>query len=149
MKNLAVVLTFILSACIALPASAGKKTPPSGDGLQSEVSAGFGEILDLWRDGNYEGLYLRTSRSGKLSKESFLKKLSLSGCRPACCWEKMQDVAVRAKGSDGATVHARVGIEGRDGSTDYVTRKFTLEKEDGVWKIAMSDILSLAGKAGK
>ncbi len=148
MKIPAVVLFFILLSCIAWPASA-RETPPPDAGLECEVSAGFGEILDLWRDGKYQELYMRTTRSGKQSRESFLKRLSTSGRRPACCWEKLQDVRVTAKGPDGASVHAMVGMEGRDGNTDYVTRKFTLEKEDGVWKIPMTDILSLAGKTRK
>ncbi len=148
MRKLTVALTLILWGFMALPASAGNSSPPDEE-LQIEVSARFGEILDLWRDGNYQELYLRTTRSGKQSRESFLKRLSASGRRPACCWEKLQDVRVAAKGPDSASVHARVVMERRDGNTDYVTRKFTLEKEEGVWKIAMSDILLLAGKGRK
>jgi hypothetical protein len=148
MRKLVLALTFFLLACVAVPVSAKKSPPPDKD-MQSEVSAGFGEILDLWRDGKYEELYLRTTRTGKQSRESFLNRLSSCGRRPACCWEKLQEVSVTAKSSAKAAVHAKVGMERRDGYTEYVTRRFAMEKEDGIWKISMSDIVSLAGKGRK
>jgi hypothetical protein len=36
-------------------------------------------------------------------------------------------------------------MEVRGGSTEFQTRKFKLEKNDGIWKISTADILSLAG----
>ncbi len=148
MRKLTLVLTFFMLTCIAGQVSAKKSPPPDTD-MQSEVSAGFGEILDLWRDGRYEDLYLRTARPGKQSRESFLDRLSSCGRRPACCWEKLQDVSVTAKGTAGAVVHARVGMEGRDGKREYVTRRFNMVKEGGFWKISMSDILSLMKEGRK
>jgi hypothetical protein len=148
MRKLALVLTFFLLTCIAGPVSAKKLPSPDTD-MQSEVSAGFGEILDLWRDGKFEDLYLRTTRPGKQSRESFRDRLSSCGRRPACCWEKLQDVTVTTNGSARAAVNAMVGMEGRDGNTEYVTRRFSMVKEGGLWKISMSDILSLARKGRK
>jgi hypothetical protein len=148
MRITAFLLTLFLMICSATLSSAKKSILLDAD-IQSEASAGFEEILDLWRDGKYEELYLRTTRPGKQSRESFLDRLSSCGRRPACCWEKLHDVKATAKGPAKVVVHARVGIERRDGNTQYVTRKFNMEKEDGIWKISMSDILSLARKGSK
>jgi hypothetical protein len=148
MRIITIALAFVLLSFAAVSASARKPLSPPAD-VQNEIRAAFGEILDLWRDGKFEELYLRTDRHGKQSKESFRDRLSTCGHRPACCWEKLQDVRVKIKTPCKATVYARVGMEWKDGSTEYVTRKFTMKKEDGVWKIPMSDVLSLAGKTGK
>ena len=60
----------------------------------NEVRRDFETILDLWRDGRFAELYDRTYAAGSRSRESFLRKMSLADRRPACCWEKMQEVKV-------------------------------------------------------
>jgi hypothetical protein len=138
----------LLLLCAAVPVSAKAIAQPDPN-IRGEATRGFEEILDLWRDGNHEELYRRTTALGKQSKESFIKRLISCDRRPACCWEKMQDVEVAAKDASRVTVHAKVGMEVKDGSTEFQTRKFKLEKEDGIWKISTSDILSLAGNGKK
>jgi hypothetical protein len=130
------------------PVSA-KAIHPQQQEMQSDPGRGFEAILDLWRDGKFSELYARTIPSGKQSQESFIARLSSSDRKPACCWEKLQDVRVTEQGERKATLHAKVGLEGKDGSTEFITRQFRLHKADGVWKISMSDIISLSGKAKK
>ncbi len=126
------------------------KTSRAGRGDErNDAGTVFGEILDLWRNGNYDELWRRTTSTGRQSKESFIGKLSSAGHRPACCWEKMQDVAVTSSDEHKATVQAKVGLEGLDGSTEYVTKRFKMVKEDGLWKISVSDVLSLAENGKK
>jgi hypothetical protein len=116
--------------------------------MQGEARKGFEEILDLWRDGKYGELYDRTTGSGKGSREQFSARLAGAPVRPACCWEKMQDVTVSAKHADAVTVKARIGLEGGTGN-EYRTRSFMLVKQDGVWKASRSDILALSGDGKK
>ena len=148
MRNVLLVFTLMLSLTSVFPALA-KAPYMSSEELQAESQRGLEEILDLWRDGRFEELYARTMASGRSSKEQFAKKLSSASRKPACCWEKMQEVRVSVKNDSTVTLRAKLGFESGQTGTDYTTRSFKLQKEDGVWCISQSDILSLAGTAKK
>lgn len=122
---------------------------PADPQLAAEVTQGLEAILDLWRDGNYRLLYERTNAAGRESREGFARKLANSSRRPACCWEKLQEVAVLARSGDAVTVRGRFGLDGGPGGTEYVTRSVRLDREEGVWKASQSDLLSLAGAKRK
>ncbi len=141
MGKIALVLLMVVPILAVSPAM-GKGMPRTGDGSWDEAKRGFEEILDLWREGKFAELYERTS-GGKETKESFSAKLSTAPLKPACCWEKMQDVTVSPKGPNSVEIKARLGFEG-GGGTEFKTRSFRLGKESGVWRIPRSDILSLA-----
>ena len=151
MRNSAFILTMALTVALlaGLVSSVQGKSRYLPDGeLQGEARKGFEQILDLWRDGKYGELYDRTTGSGKETRERFVSRLADAPLKPACCWEKMQDVTVSAKQADAVTIRARIGLEGGMG-TEYKTRSFKLLKEDGVWKVSRSDILALSGDAKK
>jgi hypothetical protein len=114
-----------------------------------EVRRDFEAVLDLWRDGRYSELYERTYVTGKQSRESFMRRVSAAESRPACCWEKLQEVKVTVSDGNKATLSARVGLESAGTATAFHTRSFRLRREDGVWKADASDIISLAGKSGR
>lgn len=114
-----------------------------------EVRRDFEAVLDLWRDGRYNELYERTYVTGSQSRESFIRRLAAAGLRPACCWEKVQEVKVTATDGAKATLYARVGLESAGAATEFCTRSFRLRREDGVWKASASDILSLAGRPAR
>jgi hypothetical protein len=145
MRKLTVYLLLLLQLFVVVPVSA-KVTAAPDPNIQAEATRGLEEILDLWRDRNHEELYRRITALGRQSKELFIKRLDSSDRRPACCWEKMQDVTVSPKDASRVTVHAKIGMEVKGGATEFQTRKFRLEKEDGVWKMSASDIQSLAGR---
>jgi len=147
MKKLAVLLTMALVMGLICPVQ-GKSPYLSDVALQAEARQGFEQILDLWRDGKFGELYERTISSGKETKEHFVARLAGAPLKPACCWEKMQDVRVSARKENAVTLRAKVGLEG-GGGTEYKTRSFKLVKEDGVWKISQSDLLSLSGASKK
>ena len=111
MRNLALVLILILSL-FATGAAWGKTSYQSAEELKSSSERGFGEILDLWREGKYDELYDRTLAGGKQTKEGFIGRLSSAPLRPACCWEKLQEVRVTMKTDDAAVIRAKVGLEG-------------------------------------
>lgn len=142
MRYLAVVVIILLSFC-ASGIARGSSAYQSDDELAAEVQRGFEELLDLWRDGRYADLYDRTT-GGTMTRENFARKLAGSATRPACCWEKMQEVKVRVSGSGNASVRVKLGFEVLNG-TDFRTKSFKLVKEDGVWRISQSEILALAG----
>jgi hypothetical protein len=144
---LMVVLTLALLAALVSPLQGEGLNLPDAQ-LQMEARRGLEQILDLWRDGKYGELFERTTGSGKESKERFAARLAGAPMKPACCWEKMQDVTVSARHADAVTVKARIGLEGVTGS-EYRTRSFKLVKEEGVWKVSRSDILALSGDGKK
>ena len=147
MKKLAILLTMALVMGLICPVQ-GKSPYLSDVALQAEARQGFEQILDLWRDGKFGELYERTISSGKETKEHFVARLAGAPLKPACCWEKMQDVRVSARKENAVTLRAKVGLEG-GGGTEYKTRSYKLVKEDGVWKISQSDILALSGGSKK
>ncbi len=143
--QLGVVFFIVLTA---FPVSAKARHAESGN-VRNDPESGFGEILDLWRNGNYDELWRRTTSSGNQTKESFISRLESAGRRPACCWEKLQDVTVTTRDDRKATLQAKVGLEGKDGSTEFVTKRFKMVNEDGLWKMSTSEVLSIAEKGKK
>jgi hypothetical protein len=147
MRKLILLLT-IMVTLFTVPSVQGK-TPYQGDAeLKSEAERGFAEILDLWRDGRYDELYERTLAGGKQTKEGFIGRMSSASLRPVCCWEKLQEVRITLKNDESVVLRAKVGLEGSVGNS-FKTRDYKLVKEDGIWRIAQADLLSLSGAARK
>jgi len=90
---------------------------------------------------------VRTFDSGRETRESFASRLSAAPLKPACCWEKLQEVTVTAKSDTAATLRGRIGFDG-PGNTEYKTKSVKLRKEEGVWRVARNEIFTLA-EAGK
>lgn len=144
-------LTMLFATVMLLLAASSLWARPEiadAEGIRSEAVRGMEEILDLWRDGNYGELYNRTLISGKDTKESFTRRMAAAPLKPSCCWEKMQEVAVSVKSPTGVVLRARLGLDA-PGEMEYKTRSFKLFKEDGVWRIARSEILALAEAKNK
>jgi hypothetical protein len=137
---------FVLTLCSGI--SFAKSVYQSDAEASSSARADFETILDLWRDGRYDDLYERTQRSGKTAKEDFSLKLGNATYKPACCWQKMQEVSVHIENNDFATVRAKIGLEG-SGEIKFKTRSYKLVREGNVWRISQSDIFSLAGAKAK
>jgi hypothetical protein len=144
------LLALLLIVLFVLPAEGRRRQVTQVDGgpvptaaAEQDVLRDFERILDLWHEGRYNELYERTALSRE-SKEGFAKKLASAPRRPACCWEKMQDVQITLKGDSAAVVRARLGFEGAIPGTEYVTKGIKLKKEAGIWMISKSDLFSLA-----
>lgn len=125
------------------PSGVGNAAAPylNDDELAAEARRDFELNLDLWRDGRYQELSGRVVLSGSLTREAFSERLANAPLRPACCWEKIQEVRVSIRGDQLATLSARLGFEGP--ATTYKTKSFRLVKEDGLWRVAAADLLSL------
>ena len=144
MGRICALLLVLLACCWSAPA--GARTPYQDEGeIRSEAARDFETILDLWREGRYDDLYERTTSAGRVSRESFGRRLAAASRRPACCWEKVQEMRITVRDDSTVTVRARVGLEGGTAGTEFATRSFRLVKEEGVWRLPASEILSLAG----
>ena len=143
-------LVFLLSAEASAKMTAYTANEEEATAAAAAAAHDLELSLDLWRDGRLQELYERTIPGKGHGRESFARTLSGSFRKPACCWEKIREVQVTLKDERQASVRAKFGIEEPGTTTDYVTRSVKMVKEDGVWKVAMSDILKLAGgKKGK
>ena len=112
--------------------------------LKVEARRGFEEILDLWRAESFDALYYRLVHPPGSDTARFLDRMNHSGRKPACCWEKLQDVSKTYIDPKRVDLTARLGIEVEGMGTRFVTRTFSLVKEGGVWKIPEYDVISLA-----
>lgn len=148
MKRLILLSVALVSLLFVLPVSARQETPDP-EAIKTEAVRAFEKILDLWHAGDYDGLYDKTTVAGKDTRESFRKKMEAAKLKPSCCWEKMQDVAVSVKSNSSVVVRAKIGLDA-PGDMVYKTKSFRMTNEFGEWRIARSEILSLAGgKSGK
>ena len=107
------------------------------------------DTLDIWREGRYEQLYEQLAHRGKTSRETFVHKMRESSVRPACCWQKMEQFKVLNEKRTEATVYVKVGLEGTPGGAESTTREFKLTHMEGVWKMQLADVFSIAGVTGK
>lgn len=139
-------LLFLVLACsFDIGGMAGAdKFSAAREAVKNEARAGFETILDLWRDMRYAKVYERVIPAPRQSRYSFMEQLNYSGRRPACCWEKLQEVSVAYIDDRHVTLTAKLGIEVEGVGTRFVTRTFSLVKDGGVWKVPAQDITSLA-----
>lgn len=139
---------FAVLAVFVMTMSAGvsyaKRSPQTDPDAAGSARAAFEEILDLWREGRYDELYERTQRSGKTAQEDFAARLDNGTYKPACCWQKLQDVTVHVENNDFAVIRAKIGLEGGS-DISYKTRSWKLVREGAVWRISQSDLFALSG----
>ena len=135
---------FILCSTLilTLPAAA------ADDSAATDVRKDVEKTLDLWREGRFEDVYRRVIESGGHTKEYFVNHLAAAPRKPSCCWEKMQEVHVTVRGDRQATLKAKFGFDTGIG-TEFMTKGLKLEKDDGVWKLKMSEVLLLSGTGKK
>lgn len=142
MKRFIMLSVALMVFMFTAPVSA-KQEVSDPDAVKTEAVRAFEKILDLWRAGDYGELYNRTLVNGKETKESFSKKMARAQLKPSCCWEKMQDVAVNIKSPTSVVLRAKIGLDA-PGEMEFKTKSFKLTNEFGEWRIARSEIISLA-----
>jgi len=113
------------------------------------IESSMSETLDIWRDGRYEQLFDRLAHRGKTSREAFVKKMRDSSIRPACCWQKMENFRVLNEKRTEATIYVKLGLDGTMNSSDSSTREFKMTHEEGLWKMQLADVLSIAEVSGR
>lgn len=146
-KRLVMLLVAAVLALVLPLAATARQQQIDAGALEAAAVRDFEAILDLWRDGNFGELYNRTLISGKETRESFSQRMAAAQLKPSCCWEKMQDVSVRVKTATSVVISAKLGLDA-PGEMVYKSKSFKLNLEDGTWRIARAELLSLA-EAGK
>ena len=131
-----------LLCCLLLSAA-----PVLADQRSDPREQALADSLELWREGRYEQLYDGLSRRSGMTRERFSQLLHDAGQRPACCFTKLRDFRLIAEHRTTAKVFARIGMEGGTRSDGSQSREFTLDHEEGRWKMRMGDIKALAGQA--
>ena len=116
---------------------------------ESILEKSMSDTLDTWREGHYEQLFEQLAHRGKTSRESFVKKMQNSKIRPACCWQKMEHFKILNEKRTEATVYVKIGLEGTPNSDASMTREFKMTHMEGVWKMQLADVLSIAEATGK
>ncbi len=145
MKIFLLIIAITLAYLSPSPANSRSSYQTESE-LTSSARSAFEEILDLWRAGRYDELHARTLISGKVAKEDFASRLENAVNKPACCWQKMQDVSIQVENDDIAVIRAKIGLEG-GGDIKYKTRSYRLIREGNQWRISQADLFSLAGTA--
>jgi hypothetical protein len=143
MRTIKCLVLLLLTVGLASPAW-GKTPYLTEEALHAEIRQGLEEILDLWREGQYGELYERTATSGKKTKEIFGRTMAAAPLKPACCWEKIQEVKIALIGDSSAKVRARLGFEGGMAGTEFKTRTVRMVKEFGIWRMSQNDFFTLA-----
>ncbi|MDD2540182.1 MAG: hypothetical protein PHH28_03965 [Desulfuromonadaceae bacterium] len=116
---------------------------------ESLLEKSMSDTLDLWREGQYERLFEQLAHRGKTSRESFVEKMRESSIHPVCCWQKMEQFRIINEKQTEATVYVKLGLEGTPYASGTVTREFKLTHQEGVWKMQLADVFSIAGVTGK
>lgn len=123
-------------------------TPAHATESVTALEKNMSDTLDVWREGRYEQLFDLLAHRGKTSREAFVRKMHDATIKPACCWQKMEHFKVLNEKRTEATVYAKIGLEGA-GAVDSATREYKMTHQDGVWKMQLADVFSLAGVTGK
>jgi hypothetical protein len=142
-------VTFLRAATVVMIALCTGFGAVNGARAESLLEKNMSDTLDTWRDGRYEQLFDLLAHRGKTSRESFVEKMRGSTIRPACCWQKMEHFKILNEKRTEATVYVKIGLEGTPNSAASTTREFKLTHMEGVWKMQLADVLSIAGITGK
>ncbi len=140
------VLFAVVVAVMAILINTG-----AGHALETEspLEKSMSDTLDLWREGQYERLFEQLAHRGKTSRESFVEKMQESTVHPVCCWQKMEHFRIINEKQTEATIYVKLGLEGTPYASGTVTREFKLTRQEGVWKMQLADVFSIAGVTGK
>lgn len=115
----------------------------------STIEKSMSDTLDVWREGRYEQLFDLLAHRGKMSQETFVHSMRDSTIRPACCWQKMEHFRILNEKRTEATVYVKIGLDGTTNASGATTREFKMTHMEGVWKMQLADVLTIAGVTGK
>ncbi|MDD2580869.1 MAG: hypothetical protein PHR66_02635 [Desulfuromonadaceae bacterium] len=142
------IRTFLVAAATLVVLLAGTRSGIASEAA-SPLEKSMSDTLDIWREGRYEQLFEKLAHRGKTSREKFVKIMSDSTTRPACCWQKMENFRIINEKVTEATVFAKIGLDRTSGTSESTSREFKLTHQEGVWKMQLADVVSIAGVNGK
>jgi hypothetical protein len=105
----------------------------------------FRQAIQLWADEQFEALWERgllVSRY-QVSREAFARWMRQRLVKPTCCWDQMRDVRVHVQATEEALVEAQVGFDVKTLGTTVVRSLLVyLRREEGVWRLALEDLMT-------
>ncbi len=139
MSRLFVLFLIVISISCASVSVAEQRNDPREQAIS--------DTLDLWREGRYEQMYNLLSHRGSMSRERFVSMLRDASLTPACCHLKLNDFRLINEKRTTSKVFAKIGMEGLSSSSSSHSREFTLDHEEGRWKMRLADIKAIAGES--
>jgi len=140
MSRLPLLIVLVLVFALTAAAGADQRADPREQSMS--------DSLDLWREGRFEQLYDSLSHRSGMTRERFVHTMKDAGIKPACCFNKLNNFRLISEKRTTAKVFARLGMEGSPGVDDSQSREFTLDHEEGRWKMRLTDIKALAAQSG-
>jgi hypothetical protein len=138
MPRLLILLFMAVSVLSSSVSFADQRTDPREQALS--------DALDFWREGRFGQLYDSLSNRSGMTRERFIDVLQDAAVRPSCCHKKLNGFRLLSEKKSTARVYAKLGMEGGPGIDSSQSRDFTLDYEEGRWKMRMGDIKALAGQ---
>jgi hypothetical protein len=162
MLDLRTAAGWVLAGLLAAGSGTSLASEPGGPADGYRPDAAFKEIVADWKDGRFEDLYEQGSRTSRafVSRQEFVRLMQNSNIRLQCCWATVQNLKWIAGSPSDGTVTAMLGyqnfsrMEKREDKTGsnrltatsiYKDDTFRLHREEGLWRIDLSDILSAEG----
>lgn len=136
MPRLIALILLVITLGFSLPVTAGQR--------QDAREQALSDTLDLWREGRFEQLFDALSRRSGMTRERFVAQMRDVSTKPACCHNKLNNFKLISEKPTTAKVYARIGMEGGPGTDSSHSREFTLDHEEGRWKVRLTDIRTLA-----
>lgn len=141
MSRLFVLFLLVITFAFTSICNADQRNDPREQALS--------DALDLWREGRFEQLYDSLSHRSGMTRERFVQNMKDAEIKPVCCFNKLTAFRLISEKRTTAKVFARLGMEGGPGTDESQSREFTLNHEEGRWKMRLADIKSLAGHKKK
>jgi hypothetical protein len=141
MGALSNLLLSVIMLCFVSVAAADQRSDPREQAMS--------DVLDAWREGRFEQLYDALSHRTGMTRERFVQTMQDVEVKPACCFNKLSGFRLISEKQTTAKVFAKLGMEGGPGSNVSQSREFTLDHEEGRWKMRLTDVKSLSGVTKK
>ncbi len=138
-SRLFVLFIIVISICFPSVSIADQRNDPREQAIS--------DTLDLWREGKYEQMYNLLSHRGSMNRERFVSMLRDASLTPSCCHLKLNDFKLINEKRTTSKVFAKIGMEGLSMTNSSHSREFTLDHEEGRWKMRLADIKAIAGKS--
>jgi hypothetical protein len=156
-----VILLSLTVFGVLLPVT-GTATQSDDVRLTHEAEQTFKTIVALWKDERFTELYDygRTESKQLISKQDFIRLMKYSNVRLQCCWAMVNNVKGIASSLTEVYVKATLGYEYFSSTevpssssqthrwtatSTFKEETFLLNRENGDWKIDLSDILATGG----
>ncbi|SJZ49663.1 hypothetical protein SAMN02745119_00765 [Trichlorobacter thiogenes] len=137
MSRLFVLFLLVITFAFTSICSAEQRNDPREQAMS--------DSLDLWREGRFELLYDSLSHRSGMTRERFVQNMKDAEIKPVCCFNKLTAFRLISEKRTTAKVFAKLGMEGSPGIDESQSREFTLDHEEGRWKVRLADIKGLAG----